>query len=381
MKIPFSKPSIGKEEEQAVLRIMRSGWLTTGQECFLFEKEFAEKTGIKHAIAMNSGTACLQVGLESVGIKEGCSVITTPYTFAATANSIEHLGASVRFVDIQEDKPLIDVNQLPEKTKADAILPIHIAGESCAMSELLAYSRHNNLKVVEDAAHSFPAQDKDGFFIGSRGDCGMYSFYANKTITTGEGGILVTNNDEIAKKAKSLRLHGIDRDVWNRYQADKPSWYYEVNELGYKFNMPDILAAIGRQQLNKADYFMQQRRNIAKLYISGLHEYDFVKLPRYSDNHSWHLFQIVINTKKLTIDRNRFIELLAESGIGTSVHFIPLHIMPYYKNKYGFKPEDFPNAMNFYLNTISLPVYPGLKTEEVQYVIEKIKEIGKKYYK
>lgn len=379
MKIPFSRPVIGQEEKEAVLKVMDSGWLTTGQECFLFENEFAKKIGVKHAIAMNSGTAGLHVGLKAIGVGHGDTVVTTPYTFVATAEVIEQTGADIDFVDIKEDEPLIDVDNLRYRFgHCKAIIPVHMAGQEC---DVLQIAKDNNLEVIEDAAHSFPARDKDGNYIGTKGDMGVYSFYANKTITTGEGGMLVTNNDKIAKKAKSIRLHGIDRDVWNRYQSEKPSWYYEVNELGYKYNMPDILAAIGRQQLKKADYFMRQRKEIVKLYIFGLQEYDFVKLPEYSDNHSWHLFQIAINADKLTIDRNRFIELLAESGIGSSVHFIPLHINPYYRNKYGFKPYDFPNTMNFYLNTISLPVYPGLTIEEVQYVIKKIKEIGKKYYK
>ncbi|MBN2735564.1 MAG: DegT/DnrJ/EryC1/StrS family aminotransferase [Spirochaetales bacterium] len=384
--IPFSRPRISHEEEAAVLRVLRSGWVTTGQECLGFERDLAEMVGVKHALAMNSGTACLHLGLEAMGIKKDDYVITTPYSFTASSEIIRYLGAHPYFVDIDKgnfhiSSEGIDKCLHSEKKNFKAILPVHIAGESCDMSAILELAQKHGLKVLEDGAHSFPAKDKEGYFQGTRGDAGIYSFYANKTITTGEGGMLVTNDSTIAERVKIMRLHGIDRESWDRYTSTKPKWFYQVVEAGYKYNLSDILAAIGRVQLTKAMEFLEFRAAIARRYTEELKELDCLVLPAFSKYHSWHLFVVSIVSEKLTINRDRFIEVLAEKGIGTSVHFIPLHIMPYYQKTYGFKPEDFPHALDKYQRSFSLPIYPDLGINEQEKIIDAIKGICKNHYK
>jgi dTDP-4-amino-4,6-dideoxygalactose transaminase len=385
--IPFSKPSIGKQEEQAAIDVLRSGWLTTGKVCAEFENEFAAYVGTKHALAVNSGTAGLHLALEALEIKPKQLVLTTPYTFAASVEIIEYLGARPLFVDIEEDSYNIDPNRVEPalkryKHRIGCVLPVHIGGLPCNMSALCALAGAQAIPLVEDAAHAFPVK-LNNKFLGTFGSLGVFSFYANKTITTGEGGMIVTDNDALAAKIKVCRLHGIDRDVWNRYtdRADTRSWYYQIVEKGYKYNLPDLLAAIGRVQLSKARDFLAKRTAIAQCYLQELADCDFISLPGSTEAHAWHLFMIKIQPAKLTINRDEFIEKLREQGIGVSVHFIPLHIMPYFKTKYGFKPRDFPLALNNYLRSISLPVYPGLSRVQTKRVIESIKKIGYAHYK
>ena len=381
--IPFAKPALSKEEEKAVISVIRSGWLTTGPETAKFEKEFAEYTGSSHALAVNSGTAGLHLGLESLNVKPNDLVITTPYTFTASAEIIRYLGANPVFIDINKKTNNIDPELLEKALKTKkikAMVIVHIAGLPCNMKIICDLSKKYNVPFIEDAAHSFPVKTS-GKFAGTFGESGIYSFYANKTMTTGEGGMIVTDNENIARRIKIMRLHGIDRDCWDRYNSKKPGWYYQVIEPGFKYNLPDILSAIGRIQLKKAKNFLIERMKIAKEYIKRLSEYDFLEIPDYSDEHAWHIFIIKIKNSKLNITRNDFIEELSKAGIGTSVHYIPLHIMPYYKNLYGYKPEDFPNAYNNYRSCISLPIYPGLRKKELDYIINSIKKIGGKYYK
>ncbi len=385
--IPFSRPSIGKREERAAVDVLRSGWLTTGKISAEFEREFAAYVGAKYALAVNSGTAGLHLALEALGIKPRQYVLTTPYTFTASAEVIEYMGARPLFVDINEDSYNMDPNLAGAalgryKQEIGCVLPVHIGGLPCDISALCRLAGARSVPLVEDSAHAFPVA-LDGKYLGTFGSAGVFSFYANKTMTTGEGGMIITDDHDLAEHIRILRLHGIDRDVWNRYtdRADTRSWHYQIVTKGFKYNLPDLLAAIGRVQLTRARDFLTARREIATYYLRELADCDFIGLPQSSESHAWHLFIIKIRPKKLTITRDKFIEKLRELGIGVSVHFIPLHIMPYFKAKYGFKPQDFPIALNNYLQSISLPIYPGLSRSQAKRVIESIKKIGYSHYK
>lgn len=384
-RVPFHRPSIGTEEEEAVLRVLRSGWLTTAEEARAFEAEFATAVGSAHAISVSSATAGLHLALEATGVGRDGYVITTPYTFTSSAEVIRYLGADPIFVDIAAGDLNIDPARIAEalehakRARKDrpiqAILPVHIGGHPCDLEAIMSIANDAGLPVVEDAAHSFPSVYR-GRHAGTWGACGVYSFYATKTITTGEGGMVVTGDDEIARRMSVMRLHGIDREVWDRYTSEKPSWHYQVVEAGFKYNMPDILAAIGRVQLRRADAFAARRREIAGLYRTLLGNRDYLEVPPENAASSWHLFVVRIVTERLSLGRDEFIARLAELGIGTSVHYIPLHIMPYYRNRYGFTPDDFPVSLDAYERAISLPIYPGLTDEDVGRVADTVKRIG-----
>ncbi|HKK65425.1 MAG TPA: DegT/DnrJ/EryC1/StrS aminotransferase family protein [Clostridia bacterium] len=381
--IPFARPSIGQEEEQAVLQVLRSGWLTTAGQAQAFEQEFAELTGAHHALAVNSATAGLHLALEAVGVKAGDKVITTPYTFTATAEVIRYLQADPLFVDIDESSLTIDTSQTAAAaahSEAAALLPVHMGGHPSDMNSLLKIAQENSIALVEDSAHALPVRYGDSF-LGCLGDVGVFSFYATKTITTGEGGMVTTSNSEIADRIKVMRLHGIDREVWKRYTDRSTSWKYDVVAAGYKYNLPDVAAAIGRVQLKRAYEFLEKRRSIATRYLEAWAEYDFLQLPSAPDQHAWHLFILRIQPEKLTIDRDKYIELLQSKGIGTSVHYIPLHIMSYYAKRYGFSPEDFPVSMRVYRTAFSVPIYPDLSDIEVERIIEAVISIGTQYYR
>jgi dTDP-4-amino-4,6-dideoxygalactose transaminase len=381
--IPFSRPSLDHEEEEAVLAVLRSGWLTTGEITALFEKEFAKVVGTRHALALNSGTAGLHLSLEAVGVGPGSVVLTTPYTFTATAEVVRYLGADPAFVDIDVSTLNIDVGRLEASLEAfsasgrrvSAIIPVHVAGLPCDMEGIRHLSLKYGVPVVEDAAHAFPVRVADRY-LGTWGDAGVYSFYANKTITTGEGGMVATDRDELAARIRVMRLHGIDREVWNRYTAPGASWKYDVVAAGYKYNLTDIAAAIGRVQLRKAQAFLSRRKEIARRYIGALSSLDFVSLPPWTEDHAWHLFIIRVNEKKLGLTRDQFFDEMQKRGIGVSVHFIPLHMMTYYRDRYGLKPEDFPAAREAFLECVSLPLSASLSEEEVERVIAAVAEIG-----
>lgn len=381
--IPFSKPSTGEEEENAAVRVIRSGWLTSGIEVKEFEKEFAEFVGVKHALAINSATAGLHLALEALGIQKGDLVATPSYTFTATSEVIRYLGADPIFVDIEQDSWNMDPKKLEEviishEGKIKAVLPVHMGGQHCRMNEICTLAEKYNLKVLEDAAHSFPV-DTDRGYSGTIGDAGVYSFYANKTITTGEGGMLVTNSDEIAKRVSIMRLHGIDRDVWNRYTSSEGSWKYAVVAAGFKYNMTDIAAAIGREQLKKAHRFLNERKASAHQYNEGFADFDFIETPPDAEYHSWHLYIIRVIGEKLTIGRDSFIEELKKEGIGTSVHYIPLHIMPYYRELYSFKESDYPETWKKYNSSISIPIFPGMSEAQINKVISSVKTLGERF--
>lgn len=378
--IPFALPSIGQEEKKAVMDVLDSGWLTTGNKALEFEKRFAEITEAKHAITVNSATSGLHLVLESFGICRDSRVLTTPYTFASTAEVIRYMDAHPVFADINEDDYNISPEYAEKALKNNpgirAVIPVHIGGYICDMDRIKKSAEKYSVKVIEDAAHAFPVKYK-GSSAGNLSDAGVFSFYATKTITTGEGGMVVTNSDEAAKRMKTMRLHGIDRDVWDRYNSNKKKWFYEVVEPGFKYNMTDIAAAMGIEQLKKAFVFLEKRKKTAEMYNKAFSGYDFIKLPPFSENHAWHLYTIRINEDKLKITRDEFINKMFEKGIGVSVHFIPLHIMPYYKRKYGLKPDDFPNALKKYQQTVSLPIYPDLTEEQVNRVINAVIQTGK----
>ena len=381
--IPFSQPVTGIEEENAAVRVIRSGWLTSGIEVKEFEKEFAQYVGARHALTVNSATAGLHLALEAMGIKKGDLVATTPYTFTATSEVIRYLGADPVFVDIEENSWNIDPEKLEKtiikyKGRIKAVLPVHIGGLHCRMDEICMIAEKYNLQILEDAAHSFPIETDKGF-SGTIGKAGVYSFYANKTITTGEGGMIVTDDDEMAGRISIMRLHGIDQDVWNRYTSSTGSWKYAVVEAGFKYNMTDIAAAIGREQLKKARSFYIDRKSTAEKYHKAFKDIDFLSLPPMEGYNSWHLYIIRLKKEKLTINRDLFIEELKNEGIGTSVHYIPLHIMPYYKDLYSLKEDDFPESFNKYKQSISIPLFPGMTEEQINKVIEKVLKIGFKF--
>jgi dTDP-4-amino-4,6-dideoxygalactose transaminase len=380
--VPFFRPSIGAEEEEAVLSVLRSGWLTTGEVTARFEEEFARYTGARHALAVSSATAGLHLALEALGVGPGSVVITTPYTFAATAQVVRYLGADPLFVDIRSDTMNIDPEAVAaacEQCRRDgrrvsAILPVHVAGLPCDMVSLVRIGERYGVPVVEDAAHAFPVRIA-GRFAGCVGDAGAFSFYATKTMTTGEGGMLVTDRDDIARRARIMRLHGIDRDVWNRYTAARGSWRYDVVAPGFKYNLTDIAAAIGRIQLKRAADFLARRAALARRYRHAFSSLDFLQLPEAPDNHAWHLFIVRVKEKELGFGRDRFAEELTRRGIGISVHFIPLHTMSYYREKYGLQPDELPHAMECFRTAISLPLAPGHTDDEVERVIASVRAV------
>lgn len=377
--IPFSKPSIDADEIEEVIDSLKNGWITTGPKTKRFETEFAEYIGGEvEAVAMNSATAGLHLALEALGINDGDEVITTPYTFTATAEVVRYMGADPVFVDIDPTTLNIDASRIEaaitQRTKA--IIPVHFAGLSCKMDEILDIARNNNLRVIEDAAHALPCRYKQQMIGTLESDATVFSFYANKTITTGEGGMLVTRNAEIAERCRAMRLHGINRDVFARYSSDKPSWFYEVVAPGFKYNMTDIAASIGIHQLQKADLFQSYRQQLANIYLRELTDLPLcmpAAAPR-GWQHSWHLF-VVRLMEDAPVSRNEFIAKMTERNIGCSVHFIPLHIHPYWRDRYHFQPEDFPLAYRAYEGAVSLPLYPRMAAADQQRVIDATRAI------
>ncbi len=376
--IPYARPSLGVEEENAVLSVLRSGWLTTGSVAKAFEEEFAAFVGAPAALAVNSATSGLHLALEALGVGPGDKVATTPYTFVSTAAVARHLGAEVVFCDIGKADYNMDPGKLESllarERHVKAVLPIHIGGNPCDMAEIIDIARSHGAAVVEDAAHAFPLR-MEGGFAGTIGDIGVYSFYANKTMTTGEGGMIVTRDDSLRKRMALMRSHGFDRDAWDRYTSTKPAWFYDVIEAGYKYNLPDLLAAIGREQLKKADAFLAERQAIAAGYLKAFADLDAIELPPVHPGHSWHIFAIRLVPGKLRIERGEFIGRLAARGIGSSVHFIPLHTMDYWARRYGFSPSDFPEAWDKSSRSISIPIWHGMSEEQGRRVIEAVKAI------
>jgi dTDP-4-amino-4,6-dideoxygalactose transaminase len=377
--LPFALPDIGEEEINEVVDSLRSGWLTTGPKTKRFEEDFTVFAGEgTEAIAVNSATAGLHLALEALGIGAGDEVITTPYTFTATAEVIRYLGADPVFVDIDPGTFNIDPAKIEAAItpRTKAIIPVHFAGLSCAMDEILRIARKNGLKVIEDAAHALPTTC-NGRLIGSLdSDAAVYSFYATKTITTGEGGMVITRNPEVANRCRVMRLHGISRDSFDRYTSTKPAWRYEVVAPGFKYNMTDLAASLGIQQLKKARVFQIKRQAMAACYDNAFRRLPIVLPPKApaGDIHAWHLYVILL-TDEAPVTRDRFIELMAEKGVGCSVHFIPLHLHPYWSDRYELKPEDFPQALQAYERAVSLPLYTRMSEADQSKVINAVREI------
>jgi dTDP-4-amino-4,6-dideoxygalactose transaminase len=375
--LPFALPCIGEEEINEVVDTLKSGWLTTGPKTKRFENDFAQFVGVDHALAVNSCTAGLHLALEAIGIKAGDKVITSPYTFTATAEVIRYLGADPVFVDIDPQTFNIDPYQLAATLDivdgVKAIIPVHFAGQACDMDPILESAAQFSVKVVEDAAHALPTLYK-GRMVGSLGDITAYSFYVTKTLATGEGGMITTANPEYAERMSILRLHGMSRDVFDR----NSSWHYDVVAPGFKYNMTDMAAALGIHQLQKAESFQQRRAEIANLYTNNLNDLPLT-IPYQADytSHAWHLYVIQLDLENLTIDRKTFIERMAAAGIGTSVHFIPLHLQTYWRDRYSLKAEDFPVALDVYNRAVSLPIYPCMSDDDVHRVIAQVRTILK----
>lgn len=378
--LPFALPLIGDDEISEVVDTLKSGWLTTGPKSARFEKDFATFVGASNALSVNSATSGLHLALEAIGIGEGDVVITTPYTFTATAEVIRYLGADPLLVDIDPKTFNIDPKlirkAIESNDKVKAILPVHFAGQSCDMDKIMSIAKEFDVKVVEDAAHALPTTWK-GTTIGSISDITVYSFYVTKTIATGEGGMITTENEDYLSRMKTMRLHGINRDVFDRYTSDKPSWFYEVVEPGYKYNMTDVAASIGIHQLKRATEFQQRREWIGEQYTKAFADLPFttpyVAYP--DDTHAWHLYVLQLDLESISIDRDKFIELMAEEGIGTSVHFIPLHLQPYWRDRYDYKENDFPVALNVFKRAVSLPIYPKMTDADVKRVISAVKKV------
>jgi perosamine synthetase len=375
--IPFFVPSIGKEEIREVTKVMKSGWITSGQITGIFEEKFRQYIGCKYTAAVNSGTAALHLSLDAIGLQPGDEVITSPMTFAATGEVILYFHAKPVFVDCRRDTFNIDEKLIEEKItrRTKAIMPVHFAGQPCRMDTIRELSRKYKLKIVADAAHAIPAKFKGGA-IGTLSDLTAFSFYANKNITTGEGGMVASNNAEYIKRVRMMRLHGISQDAWKRYQRGA-SWQYKIHFPGFKYNLTDIAAAIGIEQLKKCDQLYARRLQVINEYLERLKHLEEIKLPLQDPEvqHAWHLFVIQLELEKLRIDRAELVKMMHQRNIGVSVHFIALHLHPYYRDSFHYKPEDFPHAFFLSNRVVSLPVYPSLAPHDIDRVIKAVTDI------
>jgi dTDP-4-amino-4,6-dideoxygalactose transaminase len=416
--IPFARPFVGKEEEEAVLRVLRSGWLTTGKEALAFEEEFSRFLAAGPAtgpaagtrgkapvcLAVNSATSGLHLALEACGVKAGDLVLLPSYTFTSTAEVVRYLGAQPVFIDVAPDSFHLDSEALERTLKRlsrglppyaprpgdtgegfgpqgrpTAVMPVHYGGLPCDMAAILDIARRYGLKVIEDAAHSFPSycSYRGGAYAGTLGDAGVFSFYATKTLSTGEGGMVACGDPELAKRIALMRSHGIDRSIWNRYTDSGASWYYQVVEAGFKYNLPDLLAGIGRVQLGRAWELLAMRREIAAAYDEAFSGDPHFAIPPSGPADARHLYPLRLRTGTLRIDRDAFAAKLQEGGVGISVHFIPLHTMPYYRR--DLEPEDLPRTMASFRQEISLPIWPGMDRAMILRVIDLAKSIAARY--
>jgi perosamine synthetase len=376
MKVPYHVPSIGEEEIAEVVDTLRSGWLTTGPKVRRFEREFAAFTGAQHAIAVSSCTGALHLAQEAIGVGRGDEVIIPAYTFTATAAMAIQLGARPVLADSSAQSPHVDARSIEplvtDRTKA--IIVVHFAGQACDMDPIMELARCHHIAVVEDAAHAIPATYR-GRMVGTLGDVAGFSFYATKTITTGEGGMVTTDREDLAERIHRMRLFGLNADAWNRY-SDRGSWYYEVEDHGFKYNMSDIAAAIGVHQLRQADALQKRRREIALAYSEGFQGLDTCSTPTEppSDLHAWHLYVLSLNLDALGKGRDDVMRELAARGIGTSVHFMPLNLHPAYQRSFGYGPGMCPSAERHFDGAISLPIYPDMSAESVDHVINTTRE-------
>ncbi len=381
--VPYHKAAVGEAEAQAAAAVIRSGWLTMGPHTVEFEEKFAKSVGAKHALAVSSCTAALHLALEAIGLKAADEVLVPTITFAATAEVVTYFGARPVLVDVDPVTLNLSTMDAERKitSKTKAIIPVHFAGQPCDLDEICELAKRHNLRIIEDAAHAVPASYR-GRPIGAVSETTCFSFYATKTLTTGEGGMVTTDNDAIADRVRTMRLHGIGRDAWKRYTAEG-SWYYEVLAPGYKYNMNDVQAAIGLVQLAKCNDMHAQRAAIAERYDESFSKIAMLETPtlRPDRESAMHLYVLRLNTEQLTISRNDFIRELKECEIGTSVHFIPLHFHPYYRDNYGHKPNDLPVAAREFERYLSLPFFPDMTDEQIDYVIDSVCQIAKRHRK
>lgn len=388
-EVPFHRPSIGTEEIEEVVRTLESGWLTSGPRTEQFEREFRRYLGVPHALAVNSCTAGLHLALAALNIGRGAEVITTPMTFCATVNTILHVGAAPVLADVGPDGNL-DPESVEQRLtpRTRALLPVHLAGLPCDMDRLWRLARRRRLYVIEDCAHAAGSHYR-GWPIGAgypptgdRSDAAAFSFYATKNLTTGEGGMVTTHSDEVAERMRVLCLHGISKDAWNRYSA-RGHWYYQVLAAGFKYNLSDIQSAIGIHQLRRLEDFIRIRTRYARLYNQLLGEVEELELPpeKADCRHSWHLYMLRLRLDRLSISRDEFILELQASGIGASVHFIPIPLHPFFAG-FARRPENHcPNALALYPRLISLPLYPGMSEAQVEYVAEAVKQVVSRHVK
>jgi dTDP-4-amino-4,6-dideoxygalactose transaminase len=387
--LPFALPSIGEEEIAEVVDTLRSGWVTTGPKVKRFEEQFSEYVQSTNSLAVNSCTAGLHTALAASGIGPGDEVILPTFTFCATANVVVHLGAKPVLVDIGEDLEIsVAAIEAAITSRTKAIMPVHYAGQACDLDAIYSLAAKHNLVVIEDAAHAVGTTYK-GLAVGSDALSSLhpnvrrasaFSFYANKNMTTGEGGMITTSDDEFAKDMRILTLHGMSKDAWKRY-SNSGSWFYEVVAAGFKNNMTDIAAALGIHQLRRLDGFIESRQKYAELYDEAFRGLDILETPiTHPDrNHVYHLYPIRLNLDRLKIDRGQFIDELKKLNIGTSVHFIPVHLHPFYCETFGYRRGDLPTAENTYDRIVSLPLYPLMTEKDVSDVIDAVHHLATSY--
>lgn len=393
MTIPFFRPSIGAEEKQAVQRVLDSGWLTTGKVAREFEERFAEYVGARYAVSVNSCTAALHLALEAYGVREGDAVLVPTMTFAATAEVVRYFGAHPVLVDCHPGTLLVDPDAMEAAAakwapggRLKAMIPMHYGGQMCDMDRMADISKRYQVPLLEDAAHTLPAYYRSHptapwRSVGETSPIACFSFYANKCITTGEGGMLTTSDEKIAERVRMMSLHGLSKNAWTRFEA-KGSWYYEIVEAGFKYNLTDVAAAIGLAQLSRANELWRERQALAATYrelLAGHHEFLEVHPELEDRQSSWHLFPIQLNLDAMSIDRAEFIDQMKAEGVTCSVHWMPLHLHPYYVREYGYRAEDFPNASAVWPRLVSLPIFPGMTREEVRYVADAVASIARRH--
>ncbi|HEY4740924.1 MAG TPA: DegT/DnrJ/EryC1/StrS family aminotransferase [Candidatus Acidoferrales bacterium] len=374
--IPFHRPSVAESEVQAIADVILSGTLTMGPRTLEFERRFAAYLGVRHAVAVSSGTAALHLSLEAAGVGPGDEVIVPTTTFTATAQAVIYLGAKPILCDINPATLNMDYRDARWRINSAtrAIVPVHLGGNPCDMREIAEIARQHNLRVVEDAAHALPSRYY-AQLIGSMSEFTCFSFYATKPLTTGEGGMITTDNDEAAARIRLMRLHGIDRSGDER-AGSNGSWDYSIREAGYKYNFTDIQAALGIVQLAKCDAMRDKRTRIAQLYSKAFGAIDALETPNVSENceSSWHLYILRLHLDRLSADRNEFIQRMSQKGVACSVHFIPLHLQDFYQRAYGYQSGDFACAEAEFQRCVSLPIYPDLCDEEVEYIVEAVRQ-------
>lgn len=399
MAVPFFRPSISEAEIDSVVSCLRSGWLTTGPRTKEFEARFAEYVGVKHAVALNSCTAALHLALDAIGLRRGDVVLVPTMTFAATAEVVRYFDALPVFVDCDPETLCMDPDALGATLEAltegrsvagltppfgavKAIIPVHYAGQMVEVARIRDLAARFGVPVVEDAAHTLPAHYRAGTgapwqMVGTTADISCFSFYANKCITTGEGGMAVTNDDAWAARMRTMSLHGMSKDAWKRFMGGG-SWYYEIIAPGFKYNLTDVAASLGIEQLKRAESLWAERAKIVDAYQRGLQDVPALRLPRELPNrrHAWHLFSLQLRLDQLRIDRAAFIEQMTARGVAASVHWQPLHLQPYYRETYGYRPDDFPIASRTWPTLVSLPLFPGMSPGEIDEVVQVVRAVA-----